>query len=418
MVASPPHVPIDVDPETEIKAAAGTVRVAFGTLVSALPAGSRDLVGLMSALGLRRTLAWKVVRVSRAKDPLSAAEHIPGPEGVAILLSAAEAAGISKAACEQVHEATKSFYAMVGRHADSRPALRRLVRGMSSGRAADHDVMLRRTAVETNRAIWGVHAHAQYDAAFIFAHRDELRRPDKADVAIVRGFVDLVRARPDVSWEFSRNTNFRSHRSPTPVPLVCEPLFPRPHEPAGTPLIEEFCSIPLPNVDRSSTKDFAIVDIIRPGGVGKSAASTVLAGERHHDHADRWGPAGRWRLGCHGRTPVDTMVAEVFWERAALPFSSPHAYVFDMLSTTIPFPNAQGIEPLRMNVQIETEFFESADQAPPSMELPRHAALLERVFERIGRSASEFSCFRARLRYPPVPSIMMLHLVVPTEAPA
>src|SRR5262245_47287781 len=97
-----------------------------GSLIDLLTEANADVnkpQALSRALSIDKTLAWKVSRIVRSREPAVAVQHLPGGAAFAILLSAATRAGASDASVKRARVAIESVDAMVSRHVGDRPTL-------------------------------------------------------------------------------------------------------------------------------------------------------------------------------------------------------------------------------------------------------------------------------------------------------
>ncbi len=389
------------------------VCVSFGNLLSSVPGNPMDLPGVMDTLGLTRTLAWKVLRLSRGEDVLAAAEHLPGQDGIAIVLRAASSAGARQADIEAVRQSTDRLYSMVGEHASSLPELRRLIQGLGANRHERTDLLQRRAAMEANSQIWGVRAAVEYRADIVI-DRDTSSTCDRCDRAFIKGFVDLVRANEDSRFEFLRTYNARSMSDSEPYPTDSLSIFPE-QESEGVSFIRASSSNPLPPVSRRTWADSSESFDLLPGSVGKSGATTVMLGQMMPSFVYRRATA---RVPAFHQmirlvTPVELVCVELIVQRSIYQEFTPTVRLYDMMRAHLPIANEYNIEPPRMNTDVRITAMGSADKVPPILEVPGHAEMLRSVYERLGCRPEDFDVWQVRLRYPPLPTTMICGFELP-----
>src|SRR5207237_2310426 len=98
------------------------------------------------------------------------------------------------------------------------------------------------------------------------------------DLVRIQGLIGLVRTRPNVRWPFAQllvRDEDGSRRSFAREPLAMTPAVKR----TGVPLLEEYCSKPLPNVQRRPGNMGMVEDELLPGEVGQTGAADVITGE-------------------------------------------------------------------------------------------------------------------------------------------
>jgi hypothetical protein len=388
------------------------VRNSFVNVLASVPGAPSRVSEVERVLGLRKTMAWRVVQMCAVSDPLQAAEHMPGPEGVLLILEAAHKAGASKESLEALRSSTERFRSLVGNHAPTRPALRRLVAGLSENGRERFDMAQRKAAVEAASAIWGVHAKVQYRLGIIW--RDPAATSSAADLAVISGFFGLSRLRENVTWELNHGTNMRSHGSGLALGLVTRPLDESITDANSAPLLTPFCSGSPGAIERTTNADKTIVDRLLPGPVGMSAASNVLFGEMLPGLMAGLGLPEKERqddilyFTSRLRTPCDTAVLELHFQRDLIPTGAFGAILLNQMQTAVPFPNSAGQVPPTLPLDVEVERLGRADQAVPLLEIPEHSKITRWVYQRLGLAPAGFDVFRLRLRFPPIPTSLVM----------
>lgn len=385
------------------------VRSAMVNVLSTVPGSPMRVSEVERSLGLRKTMAWRVVQICGAPDPMQAAEHMPGPEGLSLIMEAARRAGASEEAVAALETASERFRSLVGNHAPSRPALRRLVAGLSENGRERFDLSLRRAAVEAGSAIWGVHAKAQFRMGVV--HQTPGSTSSAANLTVVSGFFGLSRLRENVTWELNHGVNMRSHGSSEAHRLVTRPL----DGAAGdAPLLGEFSTVDPAALERRELADRSIVDRLLPGPVGMRAATNVLFGETLPGLLEGVGLPHERRqddlfyFSSRLRTPCDVAVLELHFQRDLLPAGEFGAFLADQMQTAVAFPNSAGQAPPRLPLESEVERAGRADQAVPLLEVPDHPRLTRWVYGRLGLSAAGFDVLRVRVRFPAIPTTLVL----------
>ncbi|MFG0244596.1 MAG: hypothetical protein ACF8MF_00915 [Phycisphaerales bacterium JB052] len=278
-------------------------------------------------LGVDKTLAWKMSRFSESADLIKAVKHIPGPGGVEIMLKAAQDAGVGKERIDAVRRADQAFREFVRQRAGDRRSFEAMLA------AGGHDERIeleeRKAYYQSGSAIWGVRARMQM---LTLCLRPSTTMPDRIDVLQLSGFLDFERLRADVPWIIRRlwtsdteskgDTNFKR-----------SPLCPEAATGNALPLVPEFCTQPLPDINQFKGNNGVIYDEIAPGAVGKHGSVTCITGELYTGaiplHRSPDNTFGRYELVL--RTPVESVLFDIYLHEDLSHFSDFKYSVFGLL---------------------------------------------------------------------------------------
>lgn len=272
--------------------------------------------------------------------------------------------------------------------------------------------------MEANSQIWGVQAALQYASTFIIDRSTKLDS-DRADTAFVRGFIELIRARRNTGYEFLRTFYNSDRLASAMAPAGSRALFPE-QSVSDAPLIEAYCSSPLPPIQRREWPDHSQTYELMPGAVGRTGAQTILMGEYVPGFACRRAEEGVREFGSFFRlrTPVQSAVFELFVQRSMYREIDVTSRVFDLLRATFPYPNGYGIEPPILEVEMQQTAWERADQILPVLDVPGYAGLMRDVWKKIDVLPGDFRAWRVRVKYPPIPSAILMEFDLPAETSA
>lgn len=348
------------------------------------------------ALGLDKSLAWKVTRFIRDEDPSRAARHMPGSGGVDIVIKAAGACGVGDDRIEAMREADRALREFVEQHAGDRRSFEAMFAG--GGRTGGLEMDVRRELVRAASAAWGVRARTQF---LTLALRPSASAPGMIDFVKVGGFVDLERLRVDVPWIISRLTmNDDSGRSAHQVNR--EALEPGTGD--GMALMTRHCSHPVPTMRRFAERG-VVYDELAPGSVGRRGAITVVMGERYIGAASHVrAPGNEWAVyPLTVRTPVEGLQFDLLLHPDLAHFGPARIAKRGLLEDR-PRP-AGGL--MTLDTEAAASVRQGADAG--SLRVPRYGELISEAFERAGWGNHEgYRVFRTDLDYPLVPSEITL----------
>lgn len=361
--------------------------------------------------GLDKTLTWKLAHVMAESDALVAAAHMPGrPSFVHLVEAMGKQPGIGDA-CRDVLAASSRFEQHVKVHSGDRRTFQAMLDLACAQTMRKRAETIRKAFVQGASAIWGVQARLQI-AIHVVAPS---ATPGMVDLAGVGGFVDLRRLRPDAEWTVMTRSIGSSPGAATAL-SADDPIDDTlgPNEP---PLLRQFCSTPLPELaQRPGLIAGSIRYELLPGGVGKTAATTCILGM----HAR--GKAGAYRSGedTHGQhatrlyTPVETAYSDLYIHRD-LKVRDVEASLHSVLPGG-PFYPLDGLERTRMSLPEPMIELGGGDGAPPGVtapEVPNFRQMAEAAVRRTNAPLREFRGYRLRLRYPPIPSILVFRHPLP-----
>jgi len=394
----------------DLAAALRQVRGSLTELFTALDVDPSTPREAARRLGVNKNLTWKVSKIIAATNAATIVQHLPGPSGLDILLAACTRAGASRGAADAVREALVAFDGLVTEHAGDRAALMLMLNSMMQGDRANAELReaARKKSFEGNSVTWGVQARVRLAAHFVAPTPND---PERIDAVLVTGLIDLGRLRPDASWPLFRRKNYNDDG--TPIELDEDPIDPQATR--ELPLIREFCSKPL--IDVSVLADeFETRYELPPGPIGRTGAVSCLIGNWGRGFASRY----RDDVNLYGEhtttlvTPIEYAMIDVLLHRD-LGYPPPRAHLYSTLTTNAPYPQF-GRE--RNLLQISEEI-EELGASPPVVATPLVAdypRLIETVYERCGWTAADFVGYRFVMRYPPIPTLIVLRYDLPERS--
>lgn len=377
-------------------------------LVACVPAPARTASEFQRQTGLDMKLCWKVYRVLKAPDHLSAARYVPGTANMRTLLGAMSALGAPAPLVERVGAASERFERFVGEHAGDRRTFDSMVSGYAEADDGKKiDLRQRQAAFRANSHVWGVQADAM---VMTMVQRASASDPMTLDEVGLRAEYGVRRLRPSPVPLYEQTFAARDKRGHEYSVGHRRPLCGG-HD--GVGLIPEFCSRPLPEV------------IVRPGPDGRSNAvvmHTELGMKGAVDLVmgfELCGISPRYR----GDETHCWAIAQV-----AKPF---RVIVIDLLieEGTLPVPPAPfGFMATRNTAMVAAEELWTTSRLTESEpvrrlgrgtevlatgELPRYDELVRWALERSGCDPRRFEAWRLRVEYPVVLSSVGLAYEMP-----
>jgi hypothetical protein len=356
-------------------------------------------------LGLDKSLAWKIARIAQASDPYAMYQHIPGPTGIDIFLQTAERRGAPADVLQEVRAAVVNLDQLVHVHAGDRGTFELMLSNYSREGQREAIIDHRKLLFKGASSVWGVQAFAEF---LSYVVQPIERGSDRCDIACVKGFIDLRRLRPDVPWRLCRSRCSSDDGSNAAKMNTRVPLDEKYVGRSTPPLLEQFCSKPLPKLRRTEFGDGFVNDELVEGPIGNTGAVTCITGEllknvistRQTDKSER----GYWTVSIE--TPVEWLIFDLIVHESLIPIMPPSATIYSKLGCgpEVPEPGARKIK-LPMFEHIE-------DLGQPAVgqitQAPLHREMLAHAFEKLGWDAKQFRGYRATIAYPVIASSVVL----------
>lgn len=372
---------------------------------------THHMTALGPRFGIDKKLAWKIGRIVRAEDPFEAAKNLPGRAGMEKYLAAAHSRGVPVVCIDRVRAAFSEYQNLVRTHAPDRASFETMVSGARDGAPDRTELEQRKAAFRANSYLFGVHAKLQLRADFI--HRSAT--PGRMDMVSVRGFIDLVRTRVDVSWPLGR-LYYMDDKAEIHSPLQREPIDPpvpgaASRDGRGTvPLLRSFCSQPLPEIYEAVSPQGAPEAMLEGGTVGRTGAVTCLTGEMSRAHAPIYRDDQNRFAGLAVRcfTPCEALLCDHFVHRDLF-----GRMEYKTLRVSEMYRHATGVETIdrmRLPMPERVVFLGTGLDVVGTPVYTRHRELAAHVFERTGWNPDEFYVYRLTVEHPVTPAcIFMQH---------
>jgi hypothetical protein len=381
----------------------GIVRICHALEIN--PTVPRDIA---TRLKVDKNIAWKLSHVVDAAEMPAAVGYVPGPSGLKILLTKAEQAGAPADALADLRSAVDEFEDMVQTHTGDRATLELVLANLGRD-GSDHAERSRKKAYEGNSGVWGVQSRVRTTTHFVAPNADN---PDLLDVAMIGGLVDFMRLRPSQSWPLFHDRAY--HDDGTPIRVNSEPV-----EPGGNPevplLIEGFCAGNVPEI-RPLRDERGVVYMLGEGPIGKQGRFSVFYGRIDRAAVPRY----RTERDTKGElfsvisAPVEHLLFDLIVHRELVEAFAPEVLVFSRLNSHVD-GHINAMVPSLVPVHETVNWIGSGPPVCATPLVPRYHELVERAFKRAGWSARDFGGYRLVMKYPPLPSTVVLRFNLPAR---
>lgn len=390
--------------EIQARQTISRLRSSFGAILSALPEQPQRPHEIQKGLGIDAKLGWKIAKLIQEQDIFLSAQHLPGDRRLETLFKAAAKKQVPDQLIDRAREAVAEFDDLVQIHAGDRASLEMMLLGCST--RADHDAVLahRKAAFQANSFIWGVQARAQFGIY--------LMRPSAAsawgDLAAVRGFMGLRRMRPNVPWIITRlrTTDEEDQDLAGIERRELDPAPPRPDGSPAAPLIREFCSQPLPEINRVVHSSGFIEEVLSPAEVGNTAAIDCVTGDDAIGIVPRYQMEGEtvWGGLRMLRTPVETLILDQLVHEDLFGPIEPRMILFSDLNLSRGFPAPPLSESDELPTGEVVQYLGKDPTAVYTPDIPRYAELVQFMCQKTNCDPAKLDVYRVRIDYPVIPS--------------
>lgn len=392
--------------ESHLDRSVQTLRGALTELIAGADA-SPNLPQIISRdFGLNKNLTWKIARTIAAVDSFSAVQHIPGATGMEIFIKGFEKAGVEESRVEAARNAMREFDRVIDTHMGDRATLELVLDSMGVGGDAGQLEMSRRLAFRGNSGIWGVQARVMSTLCILAPNKDD---PTKLDVALIGGFVGFRRLRPGASWPLFKVGRY--HDDGTPVATSAnseEAVDPGFEDGAGLKMMPAFCSGAVPEIEAVvGTKSTSYS--IGPGPVGNTGVFDCFFGNISRACGNRYRTEDDQVSDLFSviSAPVETLLFDVIVHRD-LGFMRNAELAVYARPTGNTAPTANHDESTRLPISEKVKRLGDQPPVVATPLIPRYKALVQTVFDRAEWNPSDFFGLRVTLKYPPMPSIVVL----------
>lgn len=414
--AAKPLPPVEVQPpdadfDSHVRQAVQSIRSALAQILASVDADVTQPRGMARRFGLDKTLAWKLSRIVAEDNLVELVDYLPGRAGLEIAMNSLEKAGASAYAISALRHALAEFDRVIDIHCGDRETLE-LMLGLMQHDDQERIEAHRKSAFHGNRAIWGVQARLQLCMHFVSPNA---ANPSMLDTVLVSGLVDLRRLREDTVWPIAIFRQFSDDGTPLPT----DDYLPIDDTIAenGLPVVREFSSQPLPPMRTRSGVAGKTVYELAEGPVGNTAAVTCITGRigrgRFKRYRDEHDELSEYMVAVN--TPAETLVHDLFLHKDIRPEHAPEVAVYSQLRSEPEYPSG-GRDRGLLRFSEECLGLGASARGIVTPEFPQHHSLIERVLERLGRSADEFHGYRFRMRYPPMPAIALFRHPLPERS--
>lgn len=390
----------------DLQNVARALRTSLSSLLTSAGLDPQDPQSLTRHWGVNRQLSWKISKVIQIHDPFTALQHLPGTEGLAILLRKGEEAGASAKVIDATRQAAQAFDRLIETHCGDRSIFDIMGSEVSNAEPArQQQEALRRQFFLGASSIWGAQTKVNLVAWFVAPSDLANGGGRTVDMVSVKAWIGFRRLRENLSWVMSRHMSRHDDGAYMPI-AEPEPLDPRSHW--TVPLMRDFCSDPLPEI--SVREDGGrLTASLAPGPIGNAGQISCLFGKIHRGlpHA-RTAQDQQSKFMCDLNVPSELTIFDLYVHE-----SMQYAMTPDVILTSLIEPREPDAERSRLPLHEPLIELGAPSPAPLTLEVPRYAEMIDLVFDRTDWPRDQFTGFRLKLAYAPIPAVLTMRYALP-----
>lgn len=235
---------------------------------------------LSAALRLDKTLAGRILRALRQRDPLTTAFHLPGTDGLRMLCKSA-ASKIGAESVAPVWDAVARYEEMVEDDVGGHSALQTLISGwLPEARRKDEQVG-KQHIFKGMSLLFGF----QMDVSVMAFCVQPGSKPGRADTVTIHGVRGIRRLRDGVSLPPLGYLTSRMDRATVPGEAVQTLAGEQLGRGMGPVLLTDYCSGPMPDFEATETKGDRREYVHQGNHLGSGSAISYYIAERHPNEA-------------------------------------------------------------------------------------------------------------------------------------
>ncbi len=389
------------------------VRLTLTDLFSHFPNGIRKSRDAQKYLGVDSNLSWLLLKVLACPDALGASRFVPSSVSMQRVFDAARKKGLDRAQVDEAEQAFKEFEQYVEDHAGDRASLESMVAGRTFGDQTDPiyqaDLQSRKAIFKGHMYYWGMEVATRSVTAVIAPSKEGKNR---VDYGHIRTFQGLRRLRAEANMLVDRVQFFSGDKHPDEASLM--PLDPDTVQRIGAPLIEEFCSKPLPEFSTISNEHGETRTELLGAEVGqKSRVDLAFGSLRRKADITPGFNEGQLMLGARTRVwiPTKLLVLHILVHADGFPNErmQPLLKVNGHALQTRPDDMYEAHGQLPFTEQLQ--YVGRGEVGAHTIDIPKHVQIARHITDKAGWNLTDFDVYRAKIEYPMIDTTVSGYLL-------
>jgi hypothetical protein len=385
-----------------------SLREAVRSVLNAVPGEPRRPLDLARALGLNKDLASRILSAVQKRDDLAVTHFIPGPAPLREFFRAAIAHSVDKTLVRAAEDVVREFDTLIRTEAGDRAALDAVISAWLPEARERFETGAKQAMFRGSASIKGVMAETALTT--ILAHPSADPNDFACDGVAVCSLIGLRRLRPEAVVQITDV----AHAKTTSLRRDSRAV-----DQLGGPLLEQFCTQPLPEIRLSEQGD-RVHYLLGDHAVGLRAAVDITIAQVFHGMLRRFQRPGEHRKRftyANVEQPAKTLYFDMLLHEDIWPGQEPELRIYDTTTNGVADPNDPGRDVDLLDV---SESIQPLGQGLARFRIsgvPNYTELLEFVCQGMGWNGAAFRAYRCRIQYPFYGSQVCM-LFDPPPAPA
>jgi hypothetical protein len=358
-------------------------------LLAGAPGPTGKCTDIEKTFGIDAKLAWHLLRISTATNPLAVGTNVPARVSVQRLLKAALKRKVPTGIVEEVKHAFEAFEFFVQQYAEDRTALEDMIAAHLPESREKAELASKQAQFKAMRQIRGVEMDTGVQTFFLSPVADR-----SVELAYIEGYFGLKRIKPGSRIGFSSATG----QPDAPPRTLSGELFSGP----SAALLPQFCSDPLPKVEFEDIAG-ATYHLVVGQDIGLRGAVDLVSAWRPGEKGRRFRTpeVSHTAAICVIDTPVKRLICDVFVHKDLYPHSLPELRIYQLgMHGMLRAFSHQARDGDRLDMHESVRSMGHGIQGARVPQMPRYVQLLEHVYKQLGWDAMAYRGYRLDVHYP------------------
>jgi hypothetical protein len=400
---------VDQTTEKQIANVGRRIGEFFRAVLESIPNAPNRAVELSKFLRIDKTLSVRLMGAIKKQDPLAICHGVPGPRGLRTMLAASEQKGAAPDALAQAEHSVQEFEAIVRELGGSRSAFNTIISSLLPDVRERIERRNKKAAFDAMSNLFGFHTDASFVACLV---QPAEKGGNACDSVCFAGKVGMRHIMPRVA----RTVWAQKCTAPSwETPAVSCNLDRVPVASDQVPIIKEFCGEPLPEFKLFTHKGSNYV-ALAGDEVPSSMPTNLFIGSYTPGTFLRYRTVDTTTefVSYTASEPARVAFIDVFIHEEAWPDANPRLALYRTGPRgNIDFSGEREFDRIDM---IETvRFLGKGTDRIHTNDVENYAAMVRKVFDRVGWDGERFRAYRVRIEYPLLHSQVMLTFDLPEK---
>jgi hypothetical protein len=377
--------------DVRLKRGAKDLRDALRDVIADVPARRTRPQEFARTLKVHRNIAGRLLKAVEHSDPLAALCEMPRAEGLRTILKAAKSC-VRKETVERASRAVVDLEQLLDHEIGGWGVLHSVASDWLPDARKKFEMTHKQAVYKGMANLRGCCSNTEF-CAFIGYPGDTGQR---VDAALIAGTMGLRRLRP--SAEICFTSIGASADGSQPIAIKGVSLADASDE---YPLLEQFCSSPLPEFSVVRTEDRAHY-ILKGNSVGPGSAIDLATACTLKGRHPRYQTEPPRRIAAFGdpTVPCESLILDMLLHDEVWPDATPELIMYNTTRYEVANPNSLADHVYRLSVTEKIEFLGKGVARFRVAEVGHYVEMIRHVCEKLGWDPERLRGYRCHIRYP------------------